>query len=150
MNMPIANTGMAIAKQYRLSVRAASKVPSWRNWITATDAIPRKAPKVSLSSATPGRSRPPRGSSRLRRDVYEEAHEKDLAVHSSHPLYLVAASNEICHGARGEAPYDVRIKGLFTTSWNMNSANFAFWGFSEVAPGFVTPHTCTRYITRRG
>jgi hypothetical protein len=36
------------------------------------------------------------------------------------------------------------LLSIHRSAWKWNSANFAFWGFSEVAPGFVTPHTYLR------
>ena len=43
----------------------------------------------------------------------------------------------------------VEVDGLrrrpnMRTSQNSVKAKFAFWAFSEVAPAFVTPHTCLR------
>src|SRR5215208_5207233 len=77
---------------------------------------------------------------------------------SSLPSWCLSCCGNVCVGAGDKGPLSptsplftgVRGIGILGSSPFGHSRKFALKEFSEVAPGLVTPHTCIRYITRRG
>jgi hypothetical protein len=69
-----------------------------------------------------------------RRPVEELGRGRGVAA----PALLHALIHRSAWGV-GPWPIGARLCGITSLS-----LNFAFWGFSEVAPGFVTPHTYLR------